>query len=108
VLTSTGARIGDLHRRWLRDDPEYRAAYAANAEQFALEGNPEMIPPEPARSGLGNLLTAILGYMDRPWKAVVVILALILAGLGYAAWSERAAILAALRAPAGRRCSKPM
>lgn len=28
--------IEELHRRWLRNDPEYRAAHAANADQFAL------------------------------------------------------------------------
>lgn len=29
-------RSDDLHARWMRDAPEYRAAHAASADEFAL------------------------------------------------------------------------
>lgn len=29
-------KFDDLHDRWMRDDPEYRVAYAASEEEFAL------------------------------------------------------------------------
>lgn len=29
-------KLDDLHARWMRDDPEYRAAYGASEEEFTL------------------------------------------------------------------------
>jgi len=51
------------------------------------------------QAGRNDLVSRILGYMDRPWKAVVVVLLLILIGVGYAAWVERDKLTAVLLAP---------
>ena len=32
----TEIRASELHRKWLRDDPDYRAEFAALEEEFAL------------------------------------------------------------------------
>ncbi|HSR78777.1 MAG TPA: hypothetical protein VLN57_19535 [Xanthobacteraceae bacterium] len=36
-----------------------------------------------------GLAERVLGYMDRPWRAVAIVVLLILFGLGFAAWEER-------------------
>jgi hypothetical protein len=54
---------------------------------------------EPPSHGLTGLAGRVLGYMDRPWKAVVVVALLVLLGFGFIAWEERALLLQPLRMP---------
>ena len=39
-----------------------------------------------------RLIDRVLTFIDRPWKAVFTIFLIIIVGLGYAAWTERARI----------------
>ena len=49
-----------------------------------------MASPEGSPGGrLSALVGRVLAYMDRPWKAIVVIVLVVLLGLGWAAWQER-------------------
>ena len=47
----------------------------------------------PASNGNGRLLPTLLGkilaFVDAPWKAITVIVVLVLGGAGWAAWHER-------------------
>jgi len=45
-------------------------------------------PPAPPGT-IASIVASVLGYIDRPWKAIVVVVLLILLGLGYAAFEER-------------------
>jgi hypothetical protein len=54
---------------------------------------------DPPSHGLTGLAGRVLGYMDRPWKAVAVIVLLVLLGFGFIAWEERALLLQPLRMP---------
>lgn len=45
------------------------------------------------RGWIADLVSRVLAYMDRPWKAVVVIGLVIVVGGGYALWIERDKIL---------------
>lgn len=44
----------------------------------------------------GRLLGQVLRFIDRPWKAVTVVVLVILVGLGYFAWLERIRIAEAI------------
>jgi hypothetical protein len=46
-------------------------------------------PQPPTGRLIPDLVSRVLGYMDRPWKAVAVILTLIIGGLGWGSWQER-------------------
>jgi hypothetical protein len=50
-------------------------------------------------SGRNDLISRILGYMDRPWKAVVIIILLALIAFGYGIWQEREKVMAVFLAP---------
>jgi hypothetical protein len=50
-------------------------------------------------SGRNDLVSRVLGYMDRPWKVFAIAGLLILCGVGYAAWVEREKLIASLTAP---------
>ena len=46
-------------------------------------------PEEPPGGRLAALVERVLAYMDRPWKAAVGIVLVVLVGLGWAVWQER-------------------
>ena len=50
----------------------------------------------PPSHGLTGLAGRVLGYMDAPWKAVVVIALIIILGVGFALWHERARLFQVL------------
>jgi hypothetical protein len=65
---------------------------------------PPKDPSQPPRSpGNGRLIpdlvSRVLGYMDRPWKAVAVILILIIGALGWGSWQERERLAQLLAVP---------
>lgn len=39
-----------------------------------------------------GILDRLLAFMDRPWKAVVIVVLIIIGGVGYALWEKRAEI----------------
>jgi hypothetical protein len=43
-----------------------------------------------------DIIGRVLGYMDRPWKAVVVLVFLVIIGLGWFVWHERERVIAVL------------
>jgi hypothetical protein len=57
-------------------------------------------PPQAPKSGLiGDVLGRVLGYADRPWKAAVIVVALILGGLGWALWQHSDELIEAWLTP---------
>jgi hypothetical protein len=40
----------------------------------------------------GGVVDKVLGYADRPWRVIAVILAALILGAGYAVWEQRATI----------------
>lgn len=64
--------------------------------------------PEPPAGGgsrgatLAWLVRALLDYMQRPWQAITIILIIVILGLGWIVWSERANLIDLLRI-SGRR-----
>jgi hypothetical protein len=48
------------------------------------------VAPAPATTGgVTGLVYRVLGYMDTPWKAVTVVVLVVLCGVGYGGWVER-------------------
>jgi hypothetical protein len=49
-----------------------------------------VVAPAPATTGgVTGLVYRVLGYMDTPWKAVTVVVLVVLCGVGYGGWVER-------------------
>lgn len=59
-----------------------------------------MSEPPPHSGLVADLVGRVLGFIDRPWKAVTVVVLLLLLGLGAAVWTERALLVAWLQTPA--------
>jgi hypothetical protein len=49
--------------------------------------------PPPSGGGLSGFLSQILGYIDKPWKAVVIVALFIIGGAGWVAYEKRNEIL---------------
>lgn len=49
-------------------------------------------PPPPEKLNAASLLDRLLSYADKPWKAIVILLAIVICGIGYIIWIERARI----------------
>lgn len=43
-----------------------------------------------------GILDRLLAYMDRPWRAVVIVVSIVILGIGYACWEKRAEIAEAI------------
>jgi hypothetical protein len=57
---------------------------------IALEG------AKPSTGGVLGLVPRLLDYMSSPWRAITIIVLVVLCGAGYALWTERAALIMAL------------
>jgi hypothetical protein len=57
---------------------------------IALEG------AKPSAGGMLGLVPRLLDYMSTPWRAIMIIILVVLCGVGYALWTERAALIMAL------------
>lgn len=55
-------------------------------------------PPPPEKLNAASLLDRLLSYADKPWKAIVILLAIVICGIGYIIWIERARIADAVLA----------
>jgi hypothetical protein len=50
---------------------------------------PPPTPPSSSKGWLIDTITSILAFIDKPWKAVVVVVLLILGGIGFFAYDKR-------------------
>jgi hypothetical protein len=50
-------------------------------------------PLQPSPGGIAGIISQILGYIDSPWKAAVVILLFIIGGTGWVLYENREAII---------------
>jgi hypothetical protein len=49
----------------------------------------EKPPPPPSKGWLADLIGSVFAYIDRPWKAVTVVVLLLVGGFGWAAYEKR-------------------
>ena len=49
-------------------------------------------PAKPAEPTSITILDRVLSYADKPWEAIIILLAIIICGLGWIIWTERARI----------------
>lgn len=49
--------------------------------------------PPSAPGGFSGLVSQVLSFIDKPWKAVVVVVLIVLCGLGYLIWDQREALV---------------
>jgi hypothetical protein len=48
--------------------------------------------PQPGKLTPATVFERLLTYADKPWKAVVILIAIVICGLGWIVWTERARI----------------
>jgi hypothetical protein len=59
----------------------------------------ETPPPSASRGWISDLVHSLFAYIDKPWKAVVVIALVLIGGFGFAAYERRSEIFEAWLTP---------
>lgn len=57
----------------------------------------------PAKLSAATVFERLLTYADKPWKAIVILIAIVICGLGWIVWTERVRIADAVLADVGHR-----
>ena len=61
--------------------------------------------PPPGKLTPATVFERLLTYADKPWKAIVILIAIVICGLGWIVWTERARIADAVLTDAHKHAS---